>query len=205
MFRRKQQGPSFGFLEFKPDSTPSPLYPEENLPAPRGLTEHERQIVAQFETVRHSVRDGPFFTGSSAKKGRVVVEIDNNINDGIKRYTDRYIKKRKIGASVRDHPYVLEYFPQELHATMGVTSKKRIDIAKFSSTLVDLRKADSSVKERLAQAENNTNDNDDEDNENEELEDDEYDEDDDGDYNAEKYFDDGDDDLGDDDDGEEAY
>lgn len=200
MFRRKQQGPSFGFLDFKPDSTPSPLYPEENIPAPHAPSEKERQIVAQFLTVRESIRDGPFFTGSTATRGRVAVEVENSINDGIKRYTDRYIKKRKIGASVEDHPYVLEFFPRDLHTAMGVSSRKKIDIAKFSSTLTDLKGADASFKEKLAQAENNNDD--DDDNDEDEVEDDHYsDEEEENDYNAEQYFSDGADSGGDEDDG----
>ncbi|ANB12837.1 Rpc31p [Sugiyamaella lignohabitans] len=100
-----QMSHMFANPDLKPDFTPSERYPKTILPVQAEGTNHERQVVAQYLKLRADIRDGPLYTGSSTKKGRVVVEVEQNVNDGIKRYTDRYIKKRKIGRSVDEHPY----------------------------------------------------------------------------------------------------
>lgn len=133
-------------------------------------------------------------------------EIDEEgINDGIKRYSDRYIKKRKIGRSIDEHPYVIEFFPQELYKVMGVDDKKKkkllsLSKLKNSKEVIDnLENDGNSILERLkgmAEEEENKKD---EEPEPEENLDDEFEEEDDDDYNAEKYFDDGED-FGDEDD-----
>ncbi len=133
-------------------------------------------------------------------------EIDEEgINDGIKRYSDRYIKKRKIGRSIDEHPYVIEFFPQELYKVMGVDDKKKkkllsLSKLKNSKEVIDnLEKDGNSILERLkGMAEEEENEKDEEPEPEENL-DDEFEEEDDDDYNAEKYFDDGED-FGDEDD-----
>lgn len=192
-----------------PDDTPDDLYPKTILPAPQAPSDRERQAVSQYLALKEDIRNGPLFTGSSTASARVVVEIEEGFNDGIKRFSDIYIKKRKIGRSVDEHPYVVEFFPPELHAAMGVNAgkRKKLDISRFTAELRDagtdkdkekmleLKLAGDGDDKADAKEKSDVSD--------DEEEEDELDDDDDDDYNAEKYFDDGDDfggeDSGDDD------
>ncbi|KAA8916384.1 hypothetical protein TRICI_001459 [Trichomonascus ciferrii] len=185
-------------------SEPTKLYPKMVLPVPGPLTEGEKKSAAQFVSLKQAIRDGPLYTGSNTSKERVVVEIEQSINDGIKRYTDRYARKVKIGRSVDEHPYVVKFFPTELHGVMGITKskKKKLNISKFKDELMQTETGDegsldknSLLAKRLDEAEEeaaNADDDVDEDDE----EDDDFDEadDDDNDYNAEQYYDNGEDD-----------
>jgi DNA-directed RNA polymerase III subunit RPC7 len=216
-FRRG--GPSslhtFGNPDLKPDFTPSERYPKTIIPVQADVQTHERQAVSQFLKLQKDIRDGPLYTGSSTKKGRVVVEIDQNVNDGIKRYTDKYIKKRKIGRSIDEHPYIVSFFPAELHSSMGVTNSKlkKLDITKFTSDLLQLENVKDTEEDKssllalkFGGVEEDEKEEQKESDIEEEDEEDDFEEDEDDDYNAEKYFDDGDDADGDeDDDGEAAY
>jgi DNA-directed RNA polymerase III subunit RPC7 len=96
---------SFSISDLKPDFSPEELYPTTILPAPEASVARERQAVSQYITLKEEIRDGPLFTGSNTASGRVVVEIEEGFNDGIKRYSDIYVKKRKIGRSADEHPY----------------------------------------------------------------------------------------------------
>lgn len=223
---------------------PTPTYPPIAVPLQSKPSRNERLYTAQFLTFRKQVRDGPFFMGSytatttkstttndnnnkngKSKSSNIIIEIDDGqklLNDGIKRYTDRYHKKRKIGSkrAIDEHPYVIEFFPKELHEPMGVIittnnkrKSKKLDISRFKAELLlteefkDIEEEDEETRERLVKAKiaelkadadgnNNTenkttaDDSEPEDPDEEEL-DDEFEEDDDDDYNAEKYFDDG--------------
>lgn len=178
------------------------------------------------------MKDSPFYTGSmplpddlkedevddgdydekkhSKRKNRIFKEevTEDGLNDGIQRYSDKYLKKRKITTSIDDHPYHLEIFPKELYSVMGINKKKLLTISKFSNKddiftgSIQDEKAGLSMLEKLKELAEDV----DEDDENSEKKtttvaatdeniDDEFDdEDEDDDYNAEKYFDDGDDD-----------
>lgn len=226
-FRRPGSGPGgfggFGGQSFIDDGKPSEKYPRIAVPVQSHISQFERQIVNQFLALRETVKDGPLYVGNSTDKGKIVVEIEG-LNDGIKRYSDRYIKKRKIGRSVDEHPYVVRFFPEELHSAMGISKKgsskkkKKMNISKFTRDLINAEKVvggeggegaedknrQQSVLDRInqAEAEGASDDDDGEQSEDidEDFEDDEYGDDD---YNAERYFDDGDDfGGGDDDDGD---
>lgn len=202
-------------LDVNPDFAPSERYPKMILPIQGPISDSEKEKVAQFFQLRDEIRDGPLFAGSSSNRGKIVVESDNVLNDGIKRYTDRYIKKRKIGRSVEEHPYVLSLFPPELYPVMGLKNgkSKKLDISKFTQDLAKAKGNDQAdlisklknIKDDNGKADDAQQDDDSDDLD--DIEDDfDEDEDDDNDYNAEKYFDDGDDfGAGDDDDGEAAY
>ena len=136
--------------------------------------------------------------------------------DGIERYSDRYLKKRKIGTSIDEHPYHLEVFPRELYNVMGIDKKKLLVISEFNNKddiftggKQDENAGLSMIEKWKQLAEDEDDDNDEENEKNKENgggdedvdEDFEEEEDDDDDYNAEKYFNDGDDDeYGDEDD-----
>lgn len=212
MFKR---GNPLNPMGIEVDNRPSELYPKMALPVPGPLAETEKKSAAQFVSLRQAIRDGPLYTGSNTSdKGRVVVEVEQSINDGIKRYTDRYARKVKIGRSVDEHPYVLKFFPSELHKAMGITKetkKKKLNISKFTDELMktennegggDENDSKSLFTKRLNEAENDaTNENEEGgggagDSNDEDAEDDDFDEDeeDGDDYNAEQYFSNGEDD-----------
>ncbi|VVT53735.1 uncharacterized protein SAPINGB_P003723 [Magnusiomyces paraingens] len=226
---------------------PTPTYPPVAVPLQSKPTRVERLCASQFLQFRNQVRDGPFYigsyvgplvdesTGKSKKKtAAIAIEIDEGqqLNDGIKRYTDRYTKKRRIGTkpAVDEHPYVIEFFPKELYEPMGhITSgsgkkiNRKLDLSRFTAELLlteagdELdddpeareRKLKAKIEELKASAGSGNDKDDDKSDDNDEPEeefDDEFESDDDDDYNAEKYFDDGEG-MDDDDDGndEAAY
>ncbi|KAK9367952.1 DNA-directed RNA polymerase III, subunit Rpc31 [Lipomyces kononenkoae] len=218
--------PTLFGTDIKPEFAPSELYREFDLPIQANLTDFEKRSVSQFLQYQQDVRDSAFYV-TDQKKG--TVEYEGGTNDGIKRYSDRYLKKRKVGKSVTDHPYIIDFFPRELHSALGVKSSKvtkkpkgrRLDLAQFRESLEE---ADdevlgdgTSTGAKLAAGLENEEDEDNErkdaededeeedEDEDEEEEEDEFEEDEDGDYNAERYFDDGEEDYDDGGDDEAAY
>lgn len=187
-------------------------YPTLPLPVNNPVTQREINISVNYINNTDSIKEGPFFTGSSLNNVESNEEQHGNLNDGIERYSDKYLKKRKIGVSIDDHPYHLPLFPQELYSVMGINKKKLLKLNKFksiNSSLFDQKTVDDKdallkFEELKGMAEDL-----DEDEETkktgeaeEEIMDDDYnDDEDDDDYNAEKYFSGGDDDgYGDEDD-----
>nr|CAI6665738.1 ADM_HP1_G0043040.mRNA.1.CDS.1 [Saccharomyces cerevisiae] len=69
---------------------------------------------------------------SGKRKPNIILDEDDT-NDGIERYSDKYLKKRKIGISIDDHPYNLNLFPNELYNVMGINKKKLLAISKFNN------------------------------------------------------------------------
>lgn len=184
--------------------------PQHPLPVHGPLTPFEENAAKQALAFAKLMYDGPFFTGSP----------DEEINTGpapIQRYSDKYKKVKKVGRSVDEYPYQLEFFPEELYSVMGITKKKkklllssykadgglaRFDVAETEELAQSMLEKLKSLAEDLdADPQTNQNDEEAEDDD----PDDEFEEDDDDDYNAEKYFDDGDDDMGDDGDDEAAF
>ncbi|AOW03749.1 DNA-directed RNA polymerase III, subunit Rpc31 [Yarrowia lipolytica] len=213
---------------------PTDLYPPANVPLQDPPSASEREVAAQFYKFQAEVRDGPLYTGSvevktgpngQKKASRILIEVDDACDDGIRRYTDRYRKKRKVGRSIDEHPYILELFPQELHEAMGAkkeagedVKRRRAGISKFANSLIQADEADLSPVElearlKAQQALTMVDDKELEarlgqeaaDSEEEEIEDDVYDDEDDNDYNAEGYFDNGDEDDDDGDDDEANF
>ncbi|KAJ8097737.1 DNA-directed RNA polymerase III, subunit Rpc31 [Lipomyces tetrasporus] len=205
--------PTLFGTDIKPEFTPSELYPDFDLPIQANLTDFEKRSVHQFLQYQQDVRDSAFYV-SDKKKG--VVEYEGGINDGIKRYSDRYLTKRKLGKSVTDHPYIIEFFPQELYSALGVKpsnitmkpKRRRLDLAQFRDS-VEQEEAEGEVEAEAdgvngaakldagAEDDEDENQRNEDDDEDEEEEEDEFEEDEEGDYNAERYFDDGEDDYDD--------
>lgn len=204
-------------------STASNEFPEVYLPVNNIINSKERSLAVTYIKFAQTVKDGPFYTGSMASsieneqynKGgkrkitRTLVD-EEGIMDGIKRYSDKYLKKRKIGTSIDDHPFHIKFFPDELHKAMGMKKNKNLKLSNFNTKddIFTGGSADESkgliMLQKLKELAEDIDEDDDEEQETnkEELGDDDFDdESEDDDYNAEKYFDDGDDDFG----GEEEY
>ncbi|CDK25321.1 unnamed protein product [Kuraishia capsulata CBS 1993] len=191
------------------------------LPVNSQMTQKERDSAKHLINFTKLMRDGPFYTGKldsvDSDKSNKKAEKDANyyeggINDGIKRYSDRYRKKRKTVRSIDDHPYIIQFFPDELLSVMGVDNSKKKKLLSISRYKISsdpnfgdlIKKSEdksSEIMSRLQDVEEDTTTNQEVENDEDVEEDDEFEEDEDDDYNAEKYFDDGDDDGRDDDDG----
>lgn len=192
--------------------------PELILPVNGQLTDMETDAASQSIAFAQLMADGPFYTGSiaDAKQGRKST-TNTMAADGIQRYLDRYKKVKKIGRTIEEHPYQLEFFPDELYSVMGILNKQKkklLALSTFKSNGglkeynvndTDEDQAKSIMDKMKDLAEEMEDGKDEEEEEPEEDVDDEFEEDDDDDYNAEKYFDDGDEDVGDGDDDEAHF
>lgn len=182
--------------------------PELELPIHGPLLPYEEGVAKQSLAFARLMYDGPFFTGSPQEKSATPTE-------SIQRYSDRYKKVKKVGRSIDEYPYQLEFFPEELYSVMGISKQKK-------KLLLSSYKADGGLKQfgisetdtaesmleklkSLAEDLDAETGKENEDDVEEDDYDDEFEEDDDDDYNAEKYFDGGDDDMRDDGDDEAAF
>lgn len=182
-------------------STPALEFPVNSPLVPR-----ETDAAQQAMAFSRLLANGPFFTGNVEGADGEHAGVQS---DGIQRHSDKYKPVKKIGRTVEEHPYLLEFFPDELYLAMGVTrnSQKRLlslsaykkngGLAEFAApsqldTLKDMADNLEETDASIAEGE-------------EEEVDDEFEEDDDDDYNAEKYFNDGDDDFADDGEDEAAF
>ncbi|SCU87799.1 LAFA_0E08878g1_1 [Lachancea sp. 'fantastica'] len=204
----------FGLNYSDVGATESGELPSIPMPVNGLIMPRERATAIQYMNLVTAVREGPFYTGSmhlsvdGQGKDRKLVDEDG-INDGVERYSDRYLKKRRIGVSIDEHPFHLEFFPDELFQVMGINKKKLLAISQLNKR-TDVFTGSGGPDEdavglsMLEKLKNLADDEDDtanvENKEEPEDVDDEFDSDEDEDYNAEKYFDDGDDDAGEEDD-----
>lgn len=197
--------------------------PQLVLPVNGPLTSNEESAAKQSLAFSKFMLEGPFYTGSSLSTTKE--QASTTAADGIQRYSDKYKKVQKIGRTIEEHPYQLEFFPGELYSVMGISNQQKKKLLSLSTYKADggLKKftaresANDKAQTMLAKLKDmaedldstNTNNAPKED-ENDEIEEDiddefEEDDDDDDDYNAEKYFDDGDDEVADDGDDEAAF
>lgn len=193
-----RRGLPFGFgIEAEPILNDTQSKPHLALPINHELNEDEENVAKQSISFAKLVADGPFFTGST-------IGPKEETGDGIQRHSDKYKKTKKIGRTIEEHPYQLEFFPDELYLVMGISNKQKKmllsaykadgGLQSFNVTENDDDKATSLLEKFKNLAEEiEVNEDKDQPEEIEEEFDDEYEEDDDDDYNAEKYFDDGDD------------
>lgn len=187
-------------------------HPSILLPVNGLITPKERSVAIMYINFLKTIKDGPFYTGAmalsvdgSGKQKRLI--DDDGVNDGIERYSDKYLKKRKIGVSIDEHPFHLEIFPSELYQVMGINKKKLLALSNFNKNddifTGSLSKDDDAeglsmlekLKELADDEDDVTNAQAKDENEVEDQDDEFDDEDDDDDYNAEKYFDDGEDEF----------
>lgn len=190
---------------------------EYPLPINGAPTARELRRIRTFSNLVANMKTSSFYSGNfdtlKKRKGAATDHLEGGVNDGIKRYSDKYRKRIKIGRAIADHPFQHALFPSELQSVLGVRKKgsraKTLNVSAYSNSQINgdleknLDKLMSEKKEildRLNDMEANASIvgiNDDDDNngsdQSEENVDDEFEDDDDDDYNAEKYFDDGDD------------
>ncbi|KAF7716493.1 Uncharacterized protein PECH_003901 [Penicillium ucsense] len=208
-----------------PDTAPTPLYPTYVLPYARKLSEKEQKEVDYYRHLRERFHEGPYYSvldvsSSTAKKGSAA-RANFDPFHGMPSYSGRYQKKRrtipKIANIGRD--YETRFFPRELWQTIMPNFHPNASIDGYNAQTVlsglkrgfedDEDEEDESTKRRATgadggDAEGEANEGElldgDEDAEEEIVDDDFEDDDDDmgGDYNAEQYFDGGDDEYGDD-------
>lgn len=155
---------------------------------------------------RKSLRDGPFYTGNTPTKGVTIKVEDRETPSTVKRFTDRYIRSRTVGLTAASYPQPC-LLPAELKEFIGFDADGAAKPARKAKRLDpnEIPLEHDGEEKTQPKDEERDEERDEEASGAEELED-EFEEFEDDDYNAEKYFDDGDDDgMGDDDDGEAAY
>ncbi|WEJ97571.1 DNA-directed RNA polymerase III subunit C31 [Yamadazyma tenuis] len=196
--------------------------PKLILPVNAPLSAAEKDQAIQAINLTKLVLDGPFYTGNSVDSQQQVTPTTHP--DGIERHSDKYKKVKKIGSTIEDHPYNLEFFPQELYSVMGVSKKKKIGLSSYKaaheihsdvkapspisedkSKLVLEQLKDMAVDLDTKEDDINGDDMDPDDDEDDDNIEDEFEDDEDDDYNAEKYFDDGNDDFADNGEDEAAF
>ncbi|KAK9471849.1 DNA-directed RNA polymerase III, subunit Rpc31 [Dipodascopsis tothii] len=208
--------------EVEVDYAPTEQYPKVTLPLQTAMNEFEKRCASQMVQFQNEIRQSAFYV---VEKRKGVIEYEDGINDGIKRYSDRHLKRLKTGKALSDHPYVVEFFPAELHPALGVKadgkSQSKLKLARYQDSLetgAEHEDGDGEAAARLkllssfdadAETAPPANDDDDDDDDDagdaDDYEEDEFEEDEDGDYNAERYFDDGVEDYDEGGDDEAAY
>lgn len=181
--------------------------PQLELPVHGPLGPYELNAAKQALAFLKLMLDGPFFTGNAENSS------EQKAAEPILRYLDKYKKVKKVGRSIDEYPYQVEFFPEELYSVMGISKKKKkllLSSYKADGGLAEFTHTETEqlMLEKLKSLAEDLDANPAAQNEEEPEEedfDDEFEEDDDDDYNAEKYFDGGDDDMGDDGDDEAAF
>lgn len=181
--------------------------PSVQLPVHGAISRYEEASAQQALNLAQRLYDGQFYTGQAPD------ETKGASAPPIERYLDRYVKVKKVGCSIDEYPYQLEFFPEELYLVMGISkSKKKLLLSTYKSeAAVLLQDQEDSAQTMLEKLKSLAEDLDADPNQHQDDEapeeefDEEFDEEDDDDYNAEKYFDDGDDDMPDDNDDEAAF
>lgn len=206
---------------------PAPLFPEYHPAPPKPLSKDEKIQVARFRALRTQIHEGPLYTvlGDHVRVGKPTASSAATFDafEGMPTYSQKYTKRRRRIPKLDTRPYVFRFFPKELWSTLdpksviqqgadSLQSGKRLQLSRPDRLGVLDRDEGSGGEDGEEAVEQQNVDGkppvrgDDDEEEEEELLDDEYEEDEDegGDYNAEQYFDDGGDDVGDDYDGGEA-
>ncbi|GAB1197482.1 hypothetical protein APSETT444_006776 [Aspergillus pseudonomiae] len=182
----------------EPDTAPTPLYPKYTVPQARSLNEREQKQVDLYRALREQFHDGPYYS-----------VLDPGLSG----------RKTKAARQHFDPFHVMKYFPRDdLWEVIQPNFKAGAAVDGFVARMVrpPMKRGfedDDEEEEEDIGKRRKTGDEDDEGGENddllepddeqgeEEIMDDDFEDDDDemgGDYNAEQYFDGGDDEYGDD-------
>ncbi|KAL4980177.1 DNA-directed RNA polymerase III subunit Rpc31-domain-containing protein [Aspergillus desertorum] len=203
------------------DTAPTPLFPKYHIPRPRPLSAREQTQVDLYRTLRERFHDGPYYSilGVSAGVAGYTGSSKANFDpfNGMQSYSGKYQKKKRLVPKIQGRPYVMKFFPRELWTTIQPNYKPDGILDGYVPQTLrtgtkrgfeeDDEDEDASKRQRENGEEGEDLENggildDEEDQEGEEeIVDDDFEDDDDemgGDYNAEQYFDGGDDEYGDD-------
>ncbi|KAI9374947.1 DNA-directed RNA polymerase III, subunit Rpc31 [Aspergillus egyptiacus] len=206
------------------DTAPTPLFPKYAVPRPRPLSDREQVQVDLYRTLRERFHDGPYYSvlgvssGASGYTGSAKANFDPF--NGMPSYSGKYQKKKRLVPRLQGRPYVMKFFPRELWPTVQPNFKPDASLDGWIPQTVQSGikrgfEEDEEDEETLKRRRQGGDDEEgegqgedlegnilDEDEEGEEeIVDDDFEDDDDemgGDYNAEQYFDAGDDEYGDD-------
>ncbi|CZR65643.1 related to RPC31 DNA-directed RNA polymerase III, 31 KD subunit [Phialocephala subalpina] len=218
----------------KLESKPSDLFPPHpNLKRPAPLTKKERREINNYKNLIDQVHRGPLYTQPTKRDPNAPAKTfgedqfnrqygtnrkaDMDPFNGVETYSMRYAPKQRDLPKLSDQPFDKSLFPEELWSTLegteGQEVRNHINRAmQRKAALLNGKDKDTSLKTRsvLEKIHNAIGDDDneelDEENKDEEERDDEYDDDEIGDdYNGEQYFDNGEDEMEDGDDGGEEY
>lgn len=224
MASNRRQLLPFG-LEWNDMNSIDPEKPVEfPLPINGAPTALELRKITAFSNLVANMKCSSFYSGDFQTNKKAKDHLEGGVNDGIKRYSDKYRKRIRIGRAISDHPFKHRFFPQELQSVLGSNGLKKkgskgktLNVSTYSNSQINgdlernldkLMSEKREIMDRLNDMEANANlggaNEDDEnasDQSGDENIDDEFEDEDDDDYNAEKYFDDGDDYDGGDDDG----
>ncbi|KAH8702489.1 DNA-directed RNA polymerase III, subunit Rpc31 [Talaromyces proteolyticus] len=206
-----------------PETAPTPLFPAYEVPQVEKLQGREKKEVERYRTLREHFHNGPYYAvvnaaSTSAKQGtKERAQFDPF--HGMQSYSSRYQKRKRTIPKIAGREYIVNFFPRELWRIVRPNYKPDQSHTGFAMASVSKMRAqfeddeedeEDNVEEGPSKQQKGDNDDvdeqddksvdDEEDKENEEeddeLRDDDFSEDDDdmgGDYNAEQYFDAGDD------------
>ncbi|KAJ0415965.1 DNA-directed RNA polymerase III, subunit Rpc31 [Aspergillus carlsbadensis] len=205
------------------DTAPTPLFPKYTIPRARPISDREQVQVNLYRTLRERFHDGPYYSILGVSSGSNGYTASSKANfdpfNGMPSYSGKYQKKKRLVPRLQGRPYVLKFFPRELWPTAQPNFKP--DAALDGYIPQTLRSGikrgfeeDDEDEETLKRRREGDEDGEggegedleadtldaDEDQE-EEIVDDDFEDDEDemgGDYNAEQYFDGGEEDYGDD-------
>ncbi|KAL4788091.1 DNA-directed RNA polymerase III, subunit Rpc31 [Aspergillus varians] len=209
----------------EPDTAPTPLFPKYAIPRARPLSDREKVQVDLYRTLRGRFHDGPYYSilGVSSGSGYTASSKANfDPFNGMPSYSGRYQKKKRLVPRLQGRPYVMKFFPRELWTTVQPNYKpdgfldgyvpQNLQIGAKRGFEEDDEDDEATKRRRQMNEEEGDGDEnedvegrvleaDEDQDEEEEIVDDNFEDDEDemgGDYNAEQYFDGGDDDYGDD-------
>ncbi|KMU84713.1 hypothetical protein CIHG_02497 [Coccidioides immitis H538.4] len=183
------------------DTAPTPLFPKYKVPRAKPLTPLEDSQVDYYRKLREAIHDGPFYVVLSGPpsygKGGQPQRAQFDPFQGMATYGQRYLKKARTLPKLSAVPFERGFEDDEEEEAVDAARKRRaVDEEGDEGSDVDRRgdTDDEAVLEDEGEGE-------------EEIVDDDFEEDEEdmgGDYNAEQYFDAGDevDDYGDGDGGD---
>lgn len=105
------------------------------------LNRHEIDTVNNVLNIQEVIKELLFYTGSALSDGNGKEKVDTSTiggiyNDGIKRYSDKYVKKKDSNDEKRkltDYPFNSDFMPSELKLVIKGSSSKRLMLCKLNN------------------------------------------------------------------------
>lgn len=190
------------------ETKPQEMFPDIDLPRARPATQQEKASIARYRALRKSIHDGPFYTilGDNVRisKSSSKRAAEFNPFEDMPTYTQKYKPASRKLPRFDTRKYQLRFFPEELWDTIDL-SRRRKDAGTTTQTTkqaprprLDDVEDETEAKTGNEEDEDPTAKPDEEDEASEANPEDDFSEDDSemgADYNAENYFDAGDDDA----------